>query len=167
VDVGGVGYLVHTPAPLAAGEEVELVVYTQVREDAITLYGFLTEEDLSVFEALIKVTGVGPMMALNILAQLGATSVAAAIAARDTKTLTSVRGVGGKVAEKIVTLAKMPDIAVGDPRTAELVGALTDLGFERGRAHDAARIALEKHPDETEESVLIAEAVRAASGATK
>ena len=86
VNVNGVGYLVHAPFVLIAGQEVELYISTQVREDSITLYGFLTEADKAVFDELLKVSGVGPQSALNLIKQLTGPGIVNAIVSKSTKT---------------------------------------------------------------------------------
>lgn len=162
LDVDGVGYLVHCPAPLRVGDEVELHVHTQVRDDAITLFGFIDDADKAIFEALIKVTGVGPSSALALIAGLGADAIAAAVQRKDAKTLTQVRGVGAKVAEKIVTLINLPTGAGADPRLADLVAALTGLGFDRRIAVDAAARTIDEAAPECNDGDLLAQAITSA-----
>ena len=162
VDVDGVGYLVHCATPLVPGTDVELHVHTQVRDDAITLYGFADQNEKTVFEALTKVTGVGPTSALLLLAGLGAGGVVDAIGRRDAKMLSSVKGIGGKVAEKILTLIKLPEtltVTNHDPRTAEIVAALVSLGFDRKIALDAADTALRAAGDGADEARILADAI--------
>lgn len=165
VDVDGVGYLVHCAAPLTAGEEVELHVHTQVREDAITLYGFATEDEKRVFEALVKVTGVGPTSAMLLLSGLGAGGVVDAVQRRDTKTLSSVKGIGAKVAEKIITLIKLPegiDAPDGTNQNGEIALLLQSLGYDRGTSVEAARKASETSAANGgfDEARLLAEAIK-------
>lgn len=165
IDVDGVGYLVHCVTPMTAGASVELHIHTQVREDAITLYGFATDDEKRVFEALVKVTGVGPSSALLLLSGLGSGGVAAAVQRRDTKTLSSVKGIGAKVAEKIITLIKLPDDingSGGESQNSELVNLLQSLGYDRSTSVEAARRA-----DETsranggfDEAQLLAQAIK-------
>lgn len=143
VDVGGVGYVVQTPNPLSIGDEVELHINTQVREDAITLYGFAHENERAVFEALTKVSGVGPQTALTLVAKLGAAGISAAIRRRDAKTLGAIKGVGPKTAEKIVMFAAVPDASDGDDRVEDVVRALISLGWDRPTAAEAAASAVE------------------------
>ncbi len=106
LDVHGVGYLVHVSAPCAAalppGEPVRLRIYTHVREDALDLYGFATEEEEAVFRALIGVKNVGPRAAQNILSGIEARELASAVASGDVARLTKVPGVGKKTAERLV-----------------------------------------------------------------
>ncbi len=105
IDVGGVGYLVHMPTSVARdlgdGEEVLVHVSTQVREDAITLYGFLSVDDRDTFELLREVNGVGPRTALNILSQISRSELQRAISEHDVGTLTRLKGLGKKTAERL------------------------------------------------------------------
>lgn len=163
VDVDGVGYLVHCATPLTVGTAVEIHVHTQVREDAISLYGFTTEDEKRVFEALVKVTGVGPTSALALLSGLGAGGIADAVTRRDTKALSSVKGIGAKVAEKIVTLINLPDgLAGGENTENEISALLQTLGYDRSTSIDAARKARETSATngEPDEAQLLAEAIR-------
>jgi len=164
VDVDGVGYLVHCVAPLATGAHVELHIHTQVREDAITLYGFIAEDEKRVFEALVKVTGIGPTSALALLAGLGAAGVVDAVARRDTKALSSVKGIGGKVAEKIITLVNLPDdiaSSAANPSN-EIVTLLQSLGYDRSTSVEAARKAGETSAASggLDEAQFLAEAIK-------
>lgn len=162
VDVDGVGYLVHCATPLVTGANVELHVHTQVRDDAITLYGFASETEKAVFEALTKVTGVGPTSALALLAGLGAGGVVDALRRRDTKALSSVKGIGAKVAEKIVTLANLPDSLTAetqDPRTGEIVTVLVSLGFDRKIALEAVAEAIAAAGDGDDEARVLTDAI--------
>ena len=105
IDVGGVGYQVFMPGPIAQemgeGEEVLVHISTQVREDAITLYGFLSVEDRDTFEMLREVNGVGPRTALSILSQIPRADLQRAIAEHDVKVLTKLKGLGKKTAERL------------------------------------------------------------------
>lgn len=154
VDVDGVGYLVHCPVPLRSGEQVELHIHTQVRDDAITLYGFVDENDKRVFEALVRVTGVGPAVAMALLAGVGADAVVSAVTRKDAKALTAARGVGIKVAEKIVTLARIPDGIAASNETSAITDALVGLGFDRQTAGEAAKAAIEGGDNEDEAAIL-------------
>jgi Holliday junction DNA helicase RuvA len=166
VEVGGVGYVVSCPQPLTAGELTELHVVTVVREDAINLYGFSTEEERGVFEALTKVTGVGPSIALALIGGLGTAAIADAVRRRDLKALGGVKGVGAKVAEKIVTLCKLPEGTGGEGRGQELVKALTGLGFERPIATEAVRTALDDEGEDATEATLLTAAIAIAKRGT-
>ncbi len=152
LDVGGVGYLVACPsrvlAKLQTGQPATLWVETVVREDAILLYGFLTQEDKAWFRRLTTVQGVGAKVALAILSVLAPDALARAIAAQDKAALGRASGVGPKLAARI--LSELKDKAVGlaagpafapaaaaapegeDPRAAvarEATSALVNLGY--------------------------------------
>lgn len=107
VDVGGVGYRVHVPLSTYAalpgvGRECRLRVLTAVREDEIRLYGFATAEEEELFGLLQGVTGVGPKLALKVLSGVSAQNLRSALAHADMGVLTSVPGVGKRLAERLV-----------------------------------------------------------------
>ncbi|HJN72725.1 MAG TPA: Holliday junction branch migration protein RuvA [Myxococcota bacterium] len=106
VDVRGVGYELRCggrlQSGLALGEEVTLSVSTQVREDSITLYGFLGSEERGLFEQLMGITGVGPKLALSLVDTLGVAGLAMAIHSEDTRMLLQVPGIGKKTAQRLV-----------------------------------------------------------------
>ncbi|GII88070.1 Holliday junction ATP-dependent DNA helicase RuvA [Sphaerisporangium siamense] len=120
VEVGGVGVLVHcTPATLAslrAGEEARLATSLVVREDSLTLYGFATDDERTVFEMLQTASGVGPRLALAMLAVHTPNALRVAVASADVKALTMVPGIGQKGAQRIILELKdklgTPDEAV-------------------------------------------------------
>ena len=105
LDVGGVGYLVHaTRSSLEAWEGQDAVVVhisTQVREDAITLYGFETSDERTVFQVLLTVSGVGPKLALAALDALGADGLSTAVDKEDLDALGRISGVGRKTAKRL------------------------------------------------------------------
>lgn len=160
VDVNGVGYLVQastrTLASLSVGQSVVLHIETQVREDAITLFGCVSETELAAFRALITVQGVGGRVALNILSVLTPDQVAHAVAAGDAASLARANGVGPKLAARIANelRGKLAGVlggvamAAGAPlpvqagvRVAEdAMSALAALGF---RPMDASRAVSE------------------------
>ena len=153
LDVGGVGYLVHlSTATLArlpgAGEKVTLRTFTNVRQDAIELFGFATEEEEAVFRALIEVKGVGPRAAQNILSGIEARELAAAVAQGDVARLTKVPGIGKKTAERLVVelreklavLARAAGpnrAAAGGDAFDQLRQALVNLGYKAPQAEGA------------------------------
>ena len=106
VDISGVGISVNVPARVAAqsnlGSAIELHTYLVVREDALTLYGFLDLIDRNFFELLLSVTGIGPKVAQAILSINDAAGVAQAISTGDLKTLESIPGLGKKGAQRLV-----------------------------------------------------------------
>src|SRR5450631_4282749 len=107
VDVAGVGYIVQVPLSTyaALGElhtEVTLLIHTHVREDALSLYGFLSSREKHFFELLLSASGVGPTLALKILSGMSVEELVPAIRACDLVRLTRIPGVGRKTAERIV-----------------------------------------------------------------
>lgn len=132
IDVAGVGYEVFLTTDTLArlpdtGEEVFLHIYTQVREDAIVLYGFLDTDEKEMFLHLTSVSGVGPKLGLAALSGMRVAELCRAIAARDIRLLTSLQGVGKKTAERICVELKdkVGDLAAG---TVELVEAAGTAG---------------------------------------
>lgn len=107
VDVGGVGYGIYMPAQAmgmlpAAGNEVKIHTYLNVKEDAMQLFGFLTRDDLEVFKLVIGVNGIGPKGGLNILSQLTPDDLRFAVMANDVKAIQAAPGIGKKTAEKLI-----------------------------------------------------------------
>jgi holliday junction DNA helicase RuvA len=146
LDVNGVGYLVSASARTlralpGAGEVVELLVETHVREDAIRLYGFLTPAERDWFRLLQNVQGVGAKVALGILGVLSADALSAAIARQDKAAMARAPGVGPKLAARLVL--ELKDKAPAST-AADFTGA--EVGLERGsrftRAAEDAILAL-------------------------
>ena len=106
IDVGGVGYRVSIPAStrekISVGLETKIYTYLNVREDAMHLFGFLTQEEHAMFLLLLSVTGVGPKMALSILSAMKPDGIRMSIGRNDLAALTRISGVGKKTAERIV-----------------------------------------------------------------
>lgn len=106
VECGGVGYLcqttMNTLKTLKLNSEVTLYTYLNVREDAVDLFGFATQNELATFKTLISVSGVGPKAGLSVLSELTAEQVAMAIATDDIKTITRAQGIGKKIAQRII-----------------------------------------------------------------
>lgn len=106
IDCGGVGYACHTTnvtlGALTVGKPGKLYTYLNVREDAMELYGFATEEELKCFEMLISVSGVGPKAALSVLSSAPPERLATSIITGDEKALTSAPGIGKKIAQRII-----------------------------------------------------------------
>ena len=152
----GVGYECFVPTrSLAslppAGQSVELHTHLAVREDALTLFGFVTAEERRVFQRLITASGVGPKLALAMLSQLSAERIVRAIREHDLAALSSVSGVGKKTAERVVLeLKDKTDDLKGEsgapvrgPSDAAMK-ALVKLGYTAAEADDAVRRALAK-----------------------
>ena len=156
VDVGGVGYAVHvslqTFADLpAAGASVRLLVHTEVREDAIELFGFLEPAERALFHLLRKVKGLGPRTAQVVLSGMPLAELLATIAAGDAARLQTIAGVGRKFAERIVVECREAAVALaqgGTPRVlpppadgvlGDAVSALVNLGYKRPDAERAVQ----------------------------
>ena len=143
VDVSGVGYDVHVPLStfyVAAdvGGEMALRIHTHVREDQLALYGFATELELTMFERLIAISGIGPKLALAVLSGIEPRELAGAIQRNDLARLTAIPGVGKKTAERICVelrdrLPKTIEAAASpaDSLRDDLVSALVNLGYHR------------------------------------
>lgn len=168
IDVGGVGYLVQvTPAlALSARLGLEINVHTSfvVREDAFTIYGFQTTEELRTFDLLRSVTGVGPKSALSIIHQLGLEELNRSILSGDDTAFKKVSGIGPKTAKLlVVSLAgkvshnqTLSNVASID---ADIVSALVGLGYQTKQASDAVTSARKSHP-EAEQDNLLRESLR-------
>lgn len=107
IEAGGVGYKINTTTNTIGklpdlGETVTLYTYLNVKEDLMELYGFYTREELSVFELLISVSGVGPKVGATILSSVNPQSFVIAVATGDAKTITKAQGVGPKLAARII-----------------------------------------------------------------
>jgi Holliday junction DNA helicase RuvA len=153
VDVAGVGYLVQVPLSTyaALGElhtEVTLLIHTHVREDALSLYGFLSSREKHFFEMLLSASGVGPSLALKILSGMSVEELVPAIRGSDLARLTKIPGVGRKTAERIVVELKdkLDAVTVEVERPAasspagieaDVVSALVNLGYEARAAEGA------------------------------
>jgi Holliday junction DNA helicase RuvA len=159
VDVGGVGYLVFIPLSTfyALGDlraDTTLLIHTHVREDALSLYGFLTAREKHLFELLISASGVGPSLALKILSGMSTDDLVPAIRGGDLPKLTLIPGVGRKTAERIVLELRdklsavevpVPEIADAMGRTqleADVISALDNLGYDRRAAEKAVAAAV-------------------------
>ena len=170
VDVGGVGYQVSIPLSTfyALGElhdELNLLIYTHLREDAILLYGFLTAREKHFFEMLISASGVGPGLALKILSGMSVDDLVPAIRKGDLVQLTRIPGVGKKTAERIVVelrdkLAAMEATEAERPVTsrtqleADAISALLNLGYDRRTAEKAVAEAHKNSVGNTFEALL-------------
>jgi Holliday junction DNA helicase RuvA len=162
VDVHGVGYEALIPLSSfdklpSPGQEVKLLTHLAVREDAHTLYGFMTTAERDLFRLLINtVSGIGPKIALNVLSGISVTSFRGAVANSDVKALSQISGVGKKTAERILVELKDKIGAAGaweaasaqralsaeDQKVNDAVLALMALGFKPLEAHDAVRKVL-------------------------
>jgi Holliday junction DNA helicase RuvA len=175
VDVNGVGYEVFLPVGTAGrassepGQTVALHIHTHVREDAMTLFGFATSEDRAAFRALLKVSSIGPKLALAIIGVMSASELQDAIARQDKAAFRGITGVGKRTVERIlvdlqdkldfaasgrtgVRLRAVPSVAgsAGD----KVVGALVQMGYKRSEAEAAVGSANAASGDDHVEGLL-------------
>ena len=176
VDVGGLGYELEAPMSTffhlpAVGEEVRLLTHLVVREDAHVLYAFATEEERRLFRSLIKVSGVGPKIALALLSGISVTAFAECVQREDIAALTRIPGVGRKTAERLIVemrdrLAAPPPgsgaaaVAAGTSAESEAYGALVALGY---RPVEAARLLKAVGPGTHSTEELIRRALQGAA----
>ena len=161
VDNHGIGYLVHAAPELlerfgAVGKETTVYTYLYVREDIFMLYGFPSQEDRSMFELLITVSGIGPKVASAMVGTLSPGEFALAVITGDVKSITRVRGVGKKGAERLILELKdkikgveasgqmagsatAGGVAVPQTRQAEAMSALMVLGYSSAEASRAIK----------------------------
>jgi len=158
VETAGVGYYVTIPVSTFthlpdAGAEVRLRIHTHVREDALALYGFLTQDEKALFEKLIDVSGIGPTLAVKILSGLAAPDLINYIRRGEVDRLVRIPGIGKKTAERMVLELRDklpavsgagPDAAAADtlsPVDQDVLSALLNLGCARPQAEAAVRKA--------------------------
>lgn len=151
LDVGGVGYEVDVPMSTffnlgALGERAVLLTHLIVREDAHQLFGFLTQEERATFRQLIKISGVGPKMALSLLSGLSVSELAQAVSHQEAGRLTKVPGIGKKTAERLLLELKgklgsdlaLPATVASDAQ-ADILQALIALGYSEKDAAAALK----------------------------
>ncbi len=169
VEVGGVGFKVFAPASVfdeldGLGRSVFLHTYLMVREDALNLYGFSTEEQRALFELLLTVQGVGPRLALAVLSTLSLDVLRHAVAQEQAEVLDRVPGVGRKTAEKIVfalkdKLGAAAGLGVLAPLSdvdTEVIGALTALGYSVVEAQAALQSIPKGQGKDVEDRIRLA-----------
>ena len=165
VDCGGVGYDVAISVQCFTrlpdeGSAVSLHIDTEVREDAIALFGFLDRGEKLLFEKLITISGVGPKLAITLLSGIEAQTLAGLIRNADHAQLTRIPVIGKKTAERIVLELKDKLDSIGAPATSNLpaapaltpaaddvISAMTNLGYSRASAQKAVEAALAAHAD--------------------
>ncbi len=168
IEANGIGYEVLVPLPTLyelpdAGSQVQLMIYTHMRESQILLVGFLRQEEKEAFRFLTTVNGIGPRLAVNILSGLPASELLEAIVTKDTQRLQRIPGVGKKMAERIVVELKdrIPPrewvIAQTEPLPPgqkelylEVLSALLNLGYKRKESEKAMERAIGKRSDPAE-----------------
>lgn len=156
VEAGGVGYDVSISIPTFsdlpnAGGEVALHIHTHVREDALSLFGFIRADEKQLFEKLIAVSGIGPKLALTILGGMSTDHLVAAIRGNDIFSLTKMPGIGKKTAERMVlelrdklnAFGSTVAVKKGTPVEEDVLSALVNLGYQRPSAERAVAKAAE------------------------
>jgi len=157
IDVKGIGYQVQVTQPALrlltqTREPVKLFTHMAVRDDAITLYGFMHLSELEIFRILISVSGIGPQTAMNLLSQIGIEDFAMAILNEDEKALTRISGIGSKSAKRLILelrdkMKKVSETIVtskngrSGPTAHDAVSALISLGFAEKESRDAVNAA--------------------------
>jgi len=153
IDCGGVGFLINTSTTSVkalppVGAKATMYTYLSVREDALDLYGFVSEQELSCFRMLLAVSGVGPKVALSILSEMSNERLAMSIVTGDAKALTKASGVGSRLAQRIILELKDKlkgtakdmdgaeyfDETGGGDAASEAANALMVLGYSRREA---------------------------------
>lgn len=167
VDVHGVIYRVGTSTSTlssigGAGDSVRLHTYLLVREDALALYGFATQDELDLFEALISATGIGPKIACAALSRFQPDQLREAIHQGNAQLFATVPGIGAKTAARLIVdlKGKLPEPAAGSPSSfgvvdEDVVAALRSLGYSPAEA-TAAAVRVESVPGMTSEERVIA-----------
>ena len=189
LDVSGVGYEVTIPLSTFydledLGSNVQLRIYTHVREDALQLYGFKTARERELFLKIISVSGIGPKLGITLLSGMTADEMVASIRTNNLARLTLIPGVGRKTAERLIMelREKVADLSSAqleeelgakpeagaesteDTVRADALSALLNLGYQRSGAEKAIDAALSEGGDITVESVLIRSLKKLARG---
>ena len=157
LDVGGVGYRVfvsgNTRSQLKNGQEAMLYTYLSVREDAMLLYGFLTQAEYELFQLLITVSGIGPKVAMGIIGAITPEELSQAVQNKNVKALTALPGIGKKSAERMILELKdklhfsddgeftetgtgIVSGEIGDDIYSEAMAALMALGYSQGEVSE-------------------------------
>lgn len=174
IDCNGVGYFVNislnTYAALPEGEAIKLYTYLQIKEDAHTLYGFLTKAEREVFVLLISVSGVGAGTARTVLSSLTAAQVRNAIVNGEVATIQSVKGIGAKTAQRVVLdlkdrMLKLQDFADApvsavSTHKEEALAALEVLGFVRKQAEKVVDKIVQAAPESLSVEDIIKQALK-------
>jgi|TARA_B100000315_G_C14348620_1_gene482941 Holliday junction DNA helicase RuvA len=169
LEVGGVGLRVAVPdsvleGKVMVGAGLQLWTHLLVRQDAITLYGFLEQEQLSLFDFLLKAPGVGPKLALAIISGMPVDVLRAAVTQERAELLSQVPGVGIKTARKIIFYLKdklelggfLPGAIAANERDVELIAALTALGYSVVEAQTTLQAMGVDAPEDLEERIRLA-----------
>ncbi|MCP4356139.1 MAG: Holliday junction branch migration protein RuvA [Proteobacteria bacterium] len=185
LDVNNVGYQVFAPSRIIAkaqvGEALEMPIYTHVREDQITLFGFSNIDERKMYLKLLSVNGVGPKMGMAVLAVCTAEDVVQAVNSGTPNILQAASGVGKKVAERIILdlAGKLPNLSAGiDPVGAkagaksnmnslainDVISALSNMGFKTMQANQAVSQAVQATQSNEDFGLLLKESLRILKG---
>ena len=174
LDNQGIGYLIYTPLSVLEnlppiGQDIKIYTYMYVREDQLTLYGFLTSDDLEIFKLLIGVSGIGPKGALGLLSRISPNEFRFAVMSGDSKTIAKAPGIGPKTAQKLIIelkdKLKLEDMFQASPEAdadvshggsgaeKETIMALVALGYSETEAFRAVQKA-DASPETDSETLL-------------
>lgn len=171
VDVAGVGYQVQVPLSTyyvlpEVGEEVSLSIHTHVREDSLSLFGFLTQTEKEMFLLSLGVSGIGPKLALSILSSLSVVEITSAIFTSDDSKLCTIPGIGKKTAARMVLELKdkikflqKAQVVPGQPEAAtdvveDAVSALVNLGYKKPLAEEVLKKVRQGKPNSPVEDLI-------------
>lgn len=176
LDVNGVGYQIFVPESvnrrLRAGTEATLLTYCHIREDAFQIYGFLREEERTLFTSLLGITGVGPKVAMAVLSAMSVQEFGRAVTGNDVTALTRISGIGKKGAQRIILEMKARlgqdaelNAILGEAETAapdrdDVIAALCAMGCTIGEAKRAANRARAQLGNDAPDEELLRVALR-------
>ncbi len=173
IDVNGVGYQVYTPFSTfyelpEIENQVTIQTYTNVREDALQLFGFLTSDEKEIFQVLISVSGIGPKLAVNILSGITPEELKGALLNGNLVRLTAIPGIGKKTAERMVLELKdkilklqkekpgtqPKPVPTSDDILEDAISALVNLGYKRPQAEGSLEKVRKENPDSDIEEMI-------------
>lgn len=167
VDVNGIGYQISIPLCSLGdipepGNAVFLHTYTHVREDALQLFGFLTEDERKIFTTLLGINGIGPKLGLAILSGMPVSKLIDAISSEDVAMLSTIPGLGSKTSARIVLelKGKLPSLAAGGTMTSQegahaddAISALVNLGYKKPLAEKAVEASVKNGAGSIEDMI--------------
>ncbi len=168
IDCGGVGYEVHislhTFSLLPNSDFIKVFTYLQIKEDAHTIFGFMEKSEREIFKLLLSVSGIGAGIARTMLSSLDPKQITNAIASGDVATIQSIKGIGGKTAqrvildlkEKVLKLFDLDEVSVSQSNTNrdEALSALEVLGFVKKTSEKVIDKIVKENPDATVETII-------------
>ncbi len=168
IDCGGVGYHInislHTYSLLPASDNIKLFTYLQVKEDAHTLFGFVEKSEREIFKMLLSVSGIGASIARTMLSSLEPKQIIQALANGDVGAIQSIKGIGGKTAQraildlkdKVLKLYDLDQVSMAPSNTNkdEALSALEVLGFNKKLAEKSVEKIVKEMPDATVETII-------------